>query len=144
MPIGNQEIWDKGIGAGATNVIFGGGDTQPSATNFNPGALGADPNASPAATTATDTPAAPASPAISGSSPAMGGGPAGQPTAKKNPYQSQVDNYTQEMQKWQLLLQQANASGGKMNGLSTSQIQQKMFQAQQKILEFQNAGKKWM
>ena len=42
MPIGNQEIWDKGIGAGATNVIFG---QQPQRTNFNPGALGADPNA---------------------------------------------------------------------------------------------------
>ena len=51
MPIGNQEIWDKGIGAGATNVIFG----QPAQTNFNPGALGADPNAQaaiPAAATA--------------------------------------------------------------------------------------------
>ena len=141
MPIGNQEIWDKGIGAGATNVIFGGGDTQPSATNFNPGALGADPTQKPADPAA---PAATASPAVSGSSPAMGGGQAGQPTEKKNPYQSQVDRYTQEMQKWQLLLQQANSSGGKMNGLSTSQIQQKMFQAQQKILEFQNAGKKWM
>ena len=42
MPIGNQNIWDKGIGAGATNVIFG---QQPQQTNFNPGALGADPNA---------------------------------------------------------------------------------------------------
>ena len=42
MPIGNQEIWDKGIGAGATNVVFG---QQPQQTNFNPGALGADPNA---------------------------------------------------------------------------------------------------
>ena len=41
MPIGNQNIWDKGIGAGATNVIFG----QPAQTNYNPGALGADPNA---------------------------------------------------------------------------------------------------
>ena len=41
MPIGNQEIWDNGIGAGATNVIFG----QPAQTNYNPGALGADPNA---------------------------------------------------------------------------------------------------
>ena len=49
MPIGNQEIWDKGIGAGATNVVFG---QQPQQTNFNPGALGADPNAQPAATTA--------------------------------------------------------------------------------------------
>ena len=48
MPIGNQEIWDNGIGAGATNVIFG----QPAQTNFNPGALGADPNAQPAAATA--------------------------------------------------------------------------------------------
>jgi len=56
MPIGNQEIWDKGIGAGATNVIFG--QSQPAATNFNPGALGADPNAQPAATPAVETPAA--------------------------------------------------------------------------------------
>ena len=51
MPIGNQEIWDKGIGAGATNVIFG----QPAQTNYNPGALGADPNARPAAATAQPT-----------------------------------------------------------------------------------------
>ena len=36
----------------STNVIFG----QPAQTNFNPGALGADPNAQPAATTATTTP----------------------------------------------------------------------------------------
>ena len=49
MPIGNQEIWDNGIGAGATNVIFG---QQPQQTNYNPGALGADPNAQPAAATA--------------------------------------------------------------------------------------------
>ena len=42
MPIGNQEIWDKGIGAGATNVIFG---QRPQQTNYNPGALGADPSA---------------------------------------------------------------------------------------------------
>ena len=62
MPIGNQEIWDKGIGAGATNVIFGGGDTQPSATNFNPGALGADPNAQPASPATPETPATPATP----------------------------------------------------------------------------------
>ena len=60
MPIGNQEIWDKGIGAGATNVVFGGGDTQPSSTNFNPGALGADPTQKPA------DPAAPAAPATPG------------------------------------------------------------------------------
>ena len=54
MPIGNQEIWDRGIGAGATNVIFG---QQPQQTNFNPGALGADPNAqaaTPAAAAAGD------------------------------------------------------------------------------------------
>jgi len=57
MPIGNQEIWDKGIGAGATNVIFG---QQPQQTNFNPGALGADPNAQPAAATAQ--PAQPSGP----------------------------------------------------------------------------------
>ena len=59
MPIGNQEIWDKGIGAGATNVIFG----QPAQTNFNPGALGADPNAqaaTPAATQGIIPEAAPA------------------------------------------------------------------------------------
>ena len=45
MPIGNQAIWDKGIGAGATNVVFG---QQPQQTNFNPGALGADPTQQPA------------------------------------------------------------------------------------------------
>jgi len=54
MPIGNQEIWDRGIGAGATNVIFG----QPAQTNFNPGALGADPNAQPAAVVAENPNAA--------------------------------------------------------------------------------------
>jgi len=59
MPIGNQEIWDKGIGAGATNVVFGGGDTQPSSTNFNPGALGADPTQKPADPAAPAAPAAP-------------------------------------------------------------------------------------
>ena len=52
MPIGNQEIWDKGIGAGATNVVFG---QQPQQTNFNPGALGADPNAQAAAVAAQPT-----------------------------------------------------------------------------------------
>ena len=54
MPIGNQEIWDKGIGAGATNVIFG---QQPQRTNYNLGALGTDPNApeaSPESSSATD------------------------------------------------------------------------------------------
>ena len=56
MPIGNQEIWDKGIGAGATNVIFG---QRPQQTNYNPGALGADPSA-PAAIPAAAPAAIPA------------------------------------------------------------------------------------
>ena len=58
MPIGNQNIWDKGIGAGATNVIFGQ-QPQPAPTNFNPGALGADPNSQSAVTTATGNTADP-------------------------------------------------------------------------------------
>ena len=132
MPIGNQEIWDKGIGAGATNVIFGGGDTQPSATNFNPGALGADPNAQPAATTAIETPGAdapgagPATPAT----PATPAEPAGPTEAQKKHLQ-----YLQKgVMDAQFSLQSAIA--GNHSQSSLGHYQQLIIAAQQRLAQY--------
>jgi len=129
MPIGNQEIWDKGIGAGATNVIFGGGDTQPSATNFNPGALGADPNAQPASPATPETPATPATP----TTPAQPAGPV------EKPKHQNIVNAEKDVAKYQLLYQQAmqSASGKAPGGISKQQALYYMQQAQQKLLHYQ-------
>ena len=126
MPIGNQEIWDKGIGAGATNVIFGGGDTQPSATNFNPGALGADPNAvpvDPGDVTETTT------------------SPSGEPTPEPtpvNPNQSKIH----ELNKRILMLQRKLADvNSRQPGGSTAQSYQRMItDAQMRLRELQYNG----
>ena len=131
MPIGNQEIWDKGIGAGATNVIFGGGDTQPSATNFNPGALGADPNAQPAATTATETPGSPEQPPT--------------PETPQEPVENPAlvaarNNFNMAQMKYQ---QAQQALSGNTNqyakhaGMTLNNWRRSFFEAQQKYLTVQ-------
>ena len=131
MPIGNQEIWDKGIGAGATNVVFGGGDTQPSSTNFNPGALGADPTQKPAETTATETPPAPGTPAT----PATPTQPTEHPqiTAAKNAFNMAQLQYQQAQQ----ALAGNNDPYAKHAGSSMYWWQRKFFEAQQKYMQAQ-------
>jgi len=136
MPIGNQEIWDKGIGAGATNVIFGGGDTQPSATNFNPGALGADPNAAPAAPATPETPSTPAAPAT----PAIAQGTNQQQQTQQGgggPYKKQIKNAQMKMQQLQQQLQYA------MNENERRQIQYRMQQQLKEIQKWETANAKW-
>ena len=126
MPIGNQEIWDKGIGAGATNVVFGGGDTQPSLTNFNPGALGADPTQKPvAAATPSATPAAPA---------------LGQPPVQEEqigPTEEQI----QQMKNLQSAIVQAqsnlnSAQAGHTTELKMQGLRQRLIQAQNALQQF--------
>ena len=136
MPIGNQEIWDKGIGAGATNVIFGGGDTQPSATNFNPGALGADPNAAPDAPATPETPSTPATPAT----PAIAQGTNQQQQTQQGgggPYKKQIKNAQMKMQQLQQQLQYA------MNENERRQIQYRMQQQLKEIQKWETANAKW-
>ena len=94
MPIGNQNIWDKGIGAGATNVIFG----QPAQTNYNPGALGADPNAQAAVPAAAPAAAQTAVPASTGGTggwqiqPGTGAtGGSAIPNQQSGPTQAEID-----------------------------------------------------
>ena len=71
--IGNREIWDKGIGMGATQAVFGG---QSSSPNYDP--LMSDPNAKPP------------EPTVETAAPELGetAAPA-QPTA--NPNQQKID-----------------------------------------------------
>ena len=132
MPIGNQEIWDKGIGAGATNVIFGGGDTQPSATNFNPGALGADPNAQPAATTATETPGAPEQPPTP-ATPQQPAGPHPNVVAAQNKFNMAQMQYQQAQQ----ALSGNDNPYAKHAGMSLNNWRRKFFEAQQYYLKMQ-------
>ena len=136
MPIGNQEIWDKGIGAGATNVVFGGGDTQPSSTNFNPGALGADPTQKPADPAA---PAAPAAPATTGASALAQG--TGQQQSGKNPdhapYAKNLKNAQMKMQQLQQQLQYA------MDENERRQIQYRMQQQIHEIQKWETANAHW-
>ena len=133
MPIGNQEIWDKGIGAGATNVVFGGGDTQPSSTNFNPGALGADPTQKPAETTATATatPALPANQLQGGNTTAAPTGP------KKGPYDKQLKSAQLKMQQLQQQLQFA------LNENERANIQYRMNQQLKEIQKWETANSQW-
>jgi hypothetical protein len=61
MAIGNQQIWDQGIGEPATNMLMQSTGSGRTASNFNPGALGADPT--PPAADPVAAPATPAAPA---------------------------------------------------------------------------------
>ena len=126
MPIGNQEIWDKGIGAGATNVVFGGGDTQPSSTNFNPGALGADPTQKPADPAAPAAPAAPATPAT----PEVG------PTS--NPNQQKIHQIN--LQIIRLQAQLADVNSRQPGGSTSRSLQNQITQLQFKLKELQYNG----
>ena len=132
MPIGNQEIWDKGIGAGATNVVFGGGDTQPSSTNFNPGALGADPTQKPADPAA---PAAPAAPELG--TPATPAAPAAPAGPKKGPYDKQLKSAQLKMQQLQQQLQFA------LNETERANIQYRMNQQLKEIQKWETANSQW-
>ena len=131
MPIGNQEIWDKGIGAGATNVIFGGGDTQPSATNFNPGALGADPNAQPVSPESPATPETPATPATP-TTPAQPQGP------QANPNQKKIHDLNRRLIQMQAKLAEVNSiqPGGSTAQSYQRQITQLQYQIQ--LLSYNN------
>ena len=135
MPIGNQEIWDKGIGAGATNVIFGGGDTQPSATNFNPGALGADPNASSAETTSVETPAAPptSAPPATGTQPPTPAGPHPKVVAAKNALDMATMKYQQALQG----LGGKSGPNDKYGGMSIYNWMRALHEAQQRYMQAQ-------
>ena len=139
MPIGNQEIWDKGIGAGATNVVFGGGDTQPSSTNFNPGALGADPTQKPADQAAPAVPAVPAAPATTGASALAQG--TGQQQSGKNPdhapYAKNLKNAQLKMQQLQQQLQFA------LNENERANIQYRMNQQLKEIQKWETANANW-
>lgn len=142
MPIGNQEIWNKGIGMGATQAVFGGAPPAPAATNFNPGALGADPDATPAATTATDTPAVPATPDAPStggatSNPLQPGGTVHTSQSGGGPYAKQLQNAQLKMQQLQQQLQYAMSENEKR------QIQYRMQQQLQEIQKWETANAKW-
>ena len=132
MPIGNQEIWDKGIGAGATNVIFGGGDTQPSATNFNPGALGADPNAQPAADTATPETTTTTPPPTTPAQPVEPKGPHPNVVAAKNKFDMAQMKYQQALQ-----VLSGKGSQAHYSGMTLSQWLRQFHDAQARYLQMQ-------
>ena len=124
MVIGNREIWDKGVGMGATETIFGG---QSSSPNYDP--LMSDPNASPAATTATETPtpetpAAPAAPA--------------QPAGPHPKVKQAQDRFDMAQLKYQQALQALGGNsdpGAKYGGTSLYWWQRHFFEAQQALMQ---------
>ena len=124
MVIGNREIWDKGVGMGATETIFGG---QSSSPNYDP--LMSDPNASPAATTATETPT-PETPAA----PAAPAQPAG-PHPKVKAAQDRFNLAQLRYQQAQQALAGNNDVYAKYNGLSLYNWQREFFRLQEELMK---------
>ena len=126
--IGNREIWDKGIGMGATQAVFGG---QSSSPNYDP--LMSDPNAKPpepTVETAAQEPL-PANQAQGGNTPAAPSGP------KKGPYDKQLKNAQLKMQQLQQQLMYAVNENEKAN------IRYRMNQQLREIQKWETSNAQW-
>ena len=146
MGIGNQNIWDKGIGDPATQMLMqSSSNTTPSnAHNFNQALSGPNDPVQPAATATPAAPATPAQPAMSGGGvQAMSGG-GQQQQQKKAPtsYYENLKRYQLEVQQLQQNIAMANSMGGQFGGLSVGQLQNKLQHTMQYLQQWQSAVSK--